>query len=658
MRTMCREGYLRDTERRFLMAEKFKNIAVLTTALDTDGQAQVMEGIEEYGKKHGCNIAVFAWFTGTYEKDKHNLGEINIVNLPDLDLFDGVIVMANTFHIEKNRAILMDLLSELECPVVCVGAKLADYYYVGTDTYRSMRRIVEHFVKEHKCKKIHFVKGVAGNPDGDARYQAYLDVLSENKIPIEEGRITQGDFYIRGGEQAAREIISSKLPFPEAVVCANDIMALTLCGMLKQKGYRIPEDIMISGYDYTAEGQQNEPALTTVRCRFEKMGYTACKMILDVLEGKKVSKQILLEDEMVPGRSCGCREPGMAQSGIELRGVQRKDVFQRKLVYRLIEVEKNIMEGDIYEDWLEALRKFILNIEPTEFYCCVNDDFMEKVFAEGLVKQEAMSLRERLSYSKKIDVMVAYRDGAFFKKASFRSKYAFDEMFKKSKKPKMYIFSPIHYLERNFGYFVFVDSAFPLCNPLYVNWLINMGDAIENIRKQNLLQMAVRELDEMYVRDSLTGAYNRFGMERYFKELKQECLRKKKKLLVAFSDLDGLKGINDKFGHETGDVIIKAAAEILQAEEKEFFVIRYGGDEYVVLGATENDAEAVAYFERVKNSIQRYNKANDEEKKAGVLSLSIGYQVFEVSGGLELSECIHLVDQKMYADKKSKKRKK
>ena len=76
------------------------------------------------------------------------------------------------------------------------------------------------------------------------------------------------------------------------------------------------------------------------------------------------------------------------------------------------------------------------------------------------------------------------------------------------------------------------------------------------------------------------------------------------------------------------------------------------------MGATENDAEAVAYFERVKNSIQRYNKANDEEKKAGVLSLSIGYQVFEVSGGLELSECIHLVDQKMYADKKSKKRKK
>ena len=61
------------------------------TALDTDAQANTLKGIEEYAKEHNCNVAVFVWFTGTFEKDKHNSGELNIVNLPDLNLFDGII---------------------------------------------------------------------------------------------------------------------------------------------------------------------------------------------------------------------------------------------------------------------------------------------------------------------------------------------------------------------------------------------------------------------------------------------------------------------------------------------------------------------------------------------------------------------------------------
>ena len=80
------------------MRGKNKNIAVLTTGADSDIQARMLKGIEIYGKENGCNIAIFHWFTGAYEREKHNLGEVNIAYLPDLSLFDGVIIFSNTFH--------------------------------------------------------------------------------------------------------------------------------------------------------------------------------------------------------------------------------------------------------------------------------------------------------------------------------------------------------------------------------------------------------------------------------------------------------------------------------------------------------------------------------------------------------------------------------
>ena len=139
-----------------------KNIAVLMTALDSQSQAEEFKGIEEYAKNHGCNLAVFLWFTGAFEKEKHNLGEVNIVNLPDLSLFDGVILFGNALHLEENCKMIEEILDELTCPIVCIDCKLKDYYSIRTDSYTAMRELVEHFVLDHKARDIHFVKGVEG----------------------------------------------------------------------------------------------------------------------------------------------------------------------------------------------------------------------------------------------------------------------------------------------------------------------------------------------------------------------------------------------------------------------------------------------------------------------------------------------------------------
>lgn len=634
------------------MAKKRMNIAVLITAIDTNAQVSILQSLERFIGEYDCNIAVFTWFTGAFENGRHNLGEINIVNLPDLNLFDGVIVVANTIHLAGNRDIITRKLQMVNKPIVLIGDRLGDYYFVGADAYPAMRKLVEHFVFEHKMRRLHFVKGIEGNPDAEERFRAYLDVLNENGIPVDEEEITQGDFDILGGEQAANRILNSGRPLPEAIICANDIMAITICGILQKNGYSIPEDVAVSGYDGSEEGRQYSPVLTSVYNSSDKQAEEACRILWKLAHGETVPKEVRIPDEIVLGESCGCKNAdGLKQFG-EQRSAISKAAFRRTNVRHMLQQAKDIMLGNKHEDWLQALKTFISKMEPSEFYCCTNDNFMETVFGHSIVEQENMTRQERLSYTEMSRVMLAYRDGAFIQKADFPSRYALDELFMESDSGKMYIFSPIHYLDRNYGYFVFVKSNFPIGDTLYVKWLIDMGHAIENMRKHNLLQTAMQELDSMYVRDSLTGVYNRFGLERFANEIRQRCIREQKLLFLSFIDLDDLKVMNDRYGHENGDRIIRKAAEILSHARKDFGVSRYGGDEFVVMGAVSAEEEVATYWQTVEQSVAAYNAENLHN---GHLSISYGYHVGAMTDETNIEEYVQEADARMYSAKNQKK---
>ncbi len=629
-----------------------RNIAILMTALDNDAQANTLRGIEEYAKENNCNLAVFVWFTGAFEKDKHNSGEVNIVNLPDLKLFDGIVLFSNALHMENNKKKILELLEDVECPIVTIGCKLGDFPEVRTDNYVAMCELIEHYIVDHSMRRIHFVKGIEGNEDAEERYRAYVDTMMKHGIPVIQERVSQGDFYVTGGERAAKEILKSNLAFPEAIVCANDITAITICDILMENGYRVPEDVVVSGYDYTLEGRYHSPRITTVRCRFKQLGIEACKLLLNKIEGKAVPDKVQLPDEVVLEESCGCHGRRAQDDINKEKQYMSTDILQRIFIHHMISLEKSLTEDTTMEQWLQSLREFIEQIDPSEFYCCVNENFAKDIFENGGMEQEIMDEEERLAYSEVMNVVLAYKNANFLKKSSFESQYAFDEMFKESEKGKMFIFSPLHYQDRNFGYFVFVDSGFPISNQLYISWLISMGNSIENMRKQSMLTNAMKRLDEMYVQDSLTGAYNRFGMERYFADLKMRCLMNHSSLHISFIDLDDLKGINDKYGHEEGDRIISATASILKKKAKKSYVVRYGGDEFVVMGTVNNEKEIKDYWTAVEAEIEKYNQKNSKKAQ---LSFSYGYDIFEVEASTYLEECIKVTDEKMYRSKKQKK---
>ena len=149
--------------------------------------------------------------------------------------------------------------------------------------------------------------------------------------------------------------------------------------------------------------------------------------------------------------------------------------------------------------------------------------------------------------------------------------------------------------------------------------------------------------------DALTGVYNRkAGMQSF-----DEIVLSDSEFCVAFVDIDGLKMINDSFGHGAGDIAIKTVAEVLSSLVRgDDIVIRYGGDEFIIVFRNCSRDEAVKVIGRMQKKL---NNINCQGELPYILAFSHG--VLEIPSGKTMSrdEIIDRIDGIMYEDKKQKK---
>ena len=182
-------------------------------------------------------------------------------------------------------------------------------------------------------------------------------------------------------------------------------------------------------------------------------------------------------------------------------------------------------------------------------------------------------------------------------------------------------------------------------------FLTTMNSAIIDFCLLNEKDELVNKLDSMYVRDELTKLYNRFGMSRYVKKIMDVARRDNKKIMCVALDLDGLKVINDTYGHEAGDnAIVQVANAMRQAAERREICIRSGGDEYLVFGIVEQEGDAAGFTERVKSYLKEYNERNNWPY---TVACSIGYCIHPADYSIE--ELVTEADKLLYEEKVRRK---
>ncbi len=153
--------------------------------------------------------------------------------------------------------------------------------------------------------------------------------------------------------------------------------------------------------------------------------------------------------------------------------------------------------------------------------------------------------------------------------------------------------------------------------------------------------------------DSLTGCYNLgYGLELLDRQIKLSK-RNKSSLLLAFLDIDYFKDINDNFGHNEGDKVLKEVTGLFKSTLREIDIIcRMGGDEFLLIFPDSSPKEAPLIKERLDKDLIRLNQTLKKPYKIG---LSIGLSCYDPDNPQSMDELIRIADKKMYENKKNKK---
>ena len=294
---------------------------------------------------------------------------------------------------------------------------------------------------------------------------------------------------------------------------------------------------------------------------------------------------------------------------------------------------------DTFRALMNVGRAYISAIKFNRIYICMCDEqerqeekaAMMKQYTEHMVLRNVMSMKEDIPHQER-----------FLRKDLLPAAYR--------REGEILYISTLH--ERNdcFGYVVLTTDCPDELRYQFQTWLSSMSMSLAKLQMYEENQ-ALNEMRRQYGRDELTGIPNRREMERVLQK-SYDCLRQKgESFFVVSVDMDGLKYINDHYGHLEGDVALKALAEILAAEQGEKGVAaRTGGDEFQICMATQSQGIVEARIAAIRSQISRYNERGDKPYE---LSASIGYARCDQS--VPLLSCLQQADKAMYQEKKGKK---
>ncbi len=283
----------------------------------------------------------------------------NIYTLVNHAHFDGIIFVAESFYESHTESYIFSLIEKTDTPCVVIGRNYRNMKSIFPNQRLIMHRITEHLINEHNCRSFAFLSGLKGEYNSEERFAGFKDALDCANIEFDENNIFYGDFWKDKPLKIAREIAGKNLP--DAIVCASDLMAVSLCEGLVACGVKIPEDVKITGYDGEWCTVLNTPTITTASgCKFDE-GILAVNELYQIMTGKSIAGAPETY-RIFAGSSCGCKPDIMycANSPSERNWIEREllNIISHHMEsgrYLTDDVAEKISRADSFDKLIEII---------------------------------------------------------------------------------------------------------------------------------------------------------------------------------------------------------------------------------------------------------------------------------------------------------------
>ncbi|MCI6797854.1 MAG: GGDEF domain-containing protein [Spirochaetia bacterium] len=619
-----------------------KKIAVLACGWAQYFLYDFLQGVEKIAKENNADVYIFNCYDYVEFSGYPNATGFSIYRLINYEEYDGIIILSDL--IKNPRVLEMERQRILKSgkPAVSINLKLKDISCMRIDNYTGFYELVTHLIKEHNARNLFYIDGNETSLDFTERRKAFRMALQDNQIELNRENIfTVEHSSFNYGYNAASEIFSSDRKLPDAIVCANDLIALGVLKAAAERNIKIPEQLKIAGYDGNYFARNVIPAISTVNDNAFKIGTESAKR---VLTGFTEVQDFKIKSMPIYQGSCGC----------ESKIITDQKLFSLKFLSEISQSENFAAQlNQIEEIFTDAADVFTLltnlelffskshTFEGSDF--CI---FLKADWASVLINSEE-NLPQNLSYGNQLQAITSIQNNVKYPREIIKTKDLIPSKMH-SDECNTFLFIPIFNHSYVHGYFVCKNSLSMISNYHGHQWTRTFGACIERFRKKNMYKQMSQQFLRLSTRDALSGMLNRVGMEKLAKPFYQQNKHNGLTTVLFFVDINSMKTINDKFGHLHGDLAVKTIAQaVLQVVPRNWLCIRYGGDEFLVVGNSKNyNGE-----DYCKMITQMVLKKSSTMHLPYNLSASVGTLSVPANSPLSLEEAIEKVDEIMYEQK-------
>ena len=510
-------------------------IGVIITECQVDFQKEILRGIISQAFKSNCDIAVLAPLHNFFMDTPHKQTEKKIYDLILSGRFDGFLYGRNTFYSEDIKNHIDNLLMRSGKPVMLMdSADHRSFETTSIDDCAAFEQITDHLIDVHGFNKIYCLTGPRKVFVSEERLKGYKNSMKKHGLYYDRTYCYYGDFWREAAKDLARRMIRGEIERPEAIICGNDFMAISLAEEFASAGIRVPEDIAITGYDASEEGYSFSPSITSFARPNFQMGAEALRRLYRIITGRICNRVHNENGELRTGRSCGCTD--------DQRVVQRLH-RQNRINARF---ESNMLMSDMLFD--------ITNVDNTASFADRLDNYTYFIYklrhvsiclTKKYIESPAGNFTDKLDFNIGDDMKTVLEKYAIKRQPApenYFSSLDILPVFDTERNYSVaYYISPLHYNDNFFGYSAISFGKEPISfGTLYLQWINYVNVALEQLRVKAMMNRTISTANHALLYDDITGLLNRNGMEKAVAGLKDRWSRSGKTIDFLRIHLTGL----------------------------------------------------------------------------------------------------------------------
>lgn len=466
-----------------------KVAALCTSELQNENTQSMIYPMYQSLVNKNWRCMIFNTASDLFRDTAFDRGEASVFQLIDYSVVDVVVIYTQCL---KCRAIVEDILAaaaQHNTPVFLVEptTRYSGGIRITFDELDAFRDLVTHLVEYHHFTKLACIAGFKDNPASEVREMIFRDVLKAHGIAFDEKWFGYGDFYAVPTRALIERFLKEPEGLPEAIVCVNDSMAIAVCAVLSEHGIRVPEDVVVTGFDGIVQERYNFPRLTTCRRDMHVFGDYLAGLLEQAANGTVMKREYIFPYTLDISQSCGCQNFSAESMSRAIGSIYNRmndsAQYDRSMNNMLTKLTFEHDPERIYE----VLRYYI----RSDVYLCMNTEFAHGQF------DRCNHTYENGAFSDKILAQRFFYGDQETQKKMISRKQLIPDWKRIMEEPDPMVIYAVHNQQIVYGYLVAFANPFSYVVQRMQQFMLTLNSCVGMFVQQEYLRTTNQRLQEI-----------------------------------------------------------------------------------------------------------------------------------------------------------------